>query len=117
MAGLQRSRGRAGVQRRPVRSGTEAAPERSKAGPADPLPLGLQALSKPRAARRLFSASARSAEALRGATGARSGVVGAICSLETRGVWEDERRREGGLFPLRQLAIRVGTTPTLEMDP
>lgn len=69
MAGPQRSRGRAGVQRRPVRSGTEAAPKRSKAGPVDPLPLGLPALSQPRAARRLFSAAARSAEALRGATG------------------------------------------------
>jgi len=65
MAGPQRSRGRAGVQRRSVRSGTEAAPKRSQAGPADPLPLGLQVLSQPRAARRLFSASACSAEALR----------------------------------------------------
>src|SRR5262245_24038784 len=56
---LEWSAGLPGAKRRPSRS-------REQAGPVALIPLGLQALSKHRAALRLSSASAQSAEALPG---------------------------------------------------
>ena len=70
----------------------------NKGGPVDLLPLGLQALSEHREARRLHSASARSAEALMGAARptavqqggvdvfARSDDHGGECRVCTRSV-------------------------------